>query len=67
MFKTANAEWCKPVLVLDPAEFPLDAREGGGHTERLLLAWTGLRCRHGRATEVWLTRGHDCDLDLGEG
>jgi hypothetical protein len=28
MFKTANAEWCKPVLVLDPAEFPLDAREG---------------------------------------
>jgi hypothetical protein len=49
--KAADAEWCQPVFVLNLPN-PRSTRErADGQAERLLLAWTGLRCRHGRATE----------------
>jgi hypothetical protein len=50
-FKTADGWWRRPVFVLN---LPNPRSTGGradGQAERLLLAWTGLSCRHGRAPE----------------
>jgi hypothetical protein len=49
--KTADAEWCQPVFVLNWPNSRSTRARADGQAERLLLAWTGLRCRHGRATE----------------
>ncbi len=49
--KTADAEWCQPVFVLNLPNSCSTCERADGQAERLLLAWTGLRCRHGRATE----------------
>src|SRR6266511_3234880 len=49
--KTADAEWCQPVFVLNLPNSRSTRERADGQAERLLLAWTGLRCRHGRATE----------------
>ena len=49
--KTADAEWCQPVFVLNLPNSCSTRARADGRAERLLLAWTGLRWRHGRATE----------------
>jgi len=49
--KTADAEWGQPVFVLNLPNSYSTRERADGQVERLLLAWTGLGCRHGRATE----------------
>jgi hypothetical protein len=44
-------EWCQPVLVLNLPNSRSTRERADGQAERLLLARTGLRCRHGRAAE----------------
>src|SRR6266571_5201177 len=51
MFKTAYLESCQPVFVFNLPNSRSTRERADGQAERLLLAWTGLRCRHGRATE----------------